>query len=273
MPKRKTRLTLAAIGLIVLMILVSAWEVMTRKPGRGPIPRPGGSAATTPQPVPLTVVIPGTAPPDVQEMATRLRSSRVGYAVVKPDRTYLIISTGSDSLRLRLDRAEGLPGTGSPTFVTVRLTSSSTGERLLILASALTRADFRFDLDGTNAGIPTLRNPDNLPVAPLPEAENLVVLNPAAGQVIASWPLRVAGFARVSEAQLTVTVTDAKGRVLGRSYTVVAAGAPAWGSFVADLRLEAAQTPESGFLVFEGPANVKVSVPIRFNRVRPPQLG
>lgn len=274
MPQRKTRLALVATGLVVLVVLVSAWEIVTRKPDRGPIRRPGGSAATTPQTVPLAVVIPGTAPADVQEIATRLRSSRVGYAVVKSDRTYLIISTGTDSLRLRLDRAEGIPGTGTPTSVTVRLTSSPTGERLLILASTLTRAvDFRFDLDGTTAGIPTLRNPDNLPVAPLPETENIVVLNPAAGQVIASWPLHVAGFARISDAQLTVTVTDVKGRVLGRSYTVVAAGAPSWGSFVADVRLEAAQMPESGFLVFEGPANVKLSVPVRFNRSRTPQLG
>jgi len=272
-PQRKTRIILAAVGLIAVMVGVSVWEIFSRKAG-GPTPGGPGSNPAAPQAVPLMVIPPGTAPADVQEMAARLRTSRVGYAIVKPDRTYLIISTGSDSLRVRLDRAEGLPGTGAPTSVTVRLTSSPSGERLLILAANLTRAaDFRFDLDGVVQAIPTLRNPDNLPVAALPEGSGIVVLNPAHNQVLANWPLRVAGFARAPDAQLTITVTDAKGRVLGRSYTVVAAAAPSWGSFVADIRLEAGAVAETGFLVIEGQPSIRLSIPVRFGPAGTPQLG
>lgn len=213
------------------------------------------------------------APSEVQEAAMRLMNSRVGYAMVRPDATYLIISTGSDASRVRIEGVEGQPMGGPPTFVDVNLASDGAGQRLLIATLPLTTtAEYQFNVDGMAAAIPTLHNRHNLPLVALPDHGGFVALSPVTDQVVAGGTIQVAGYARVFEAQFTVRVMTAKGRVIGEQHVMAAAGAPGWGSFAAQVSIDTANLPDTGFVVFEEEmTQSKLVVPVRFRA--PTQLG
>ncbi len=256
---------LAAVALISAMV----WGIARR--GAKPVPQTdtqGTVGALT-----TGVVSLSSAPADVQDAAARLMHSRVGYAIVKPDRTYLIISTGSDDLKVRVAGAQGQPAGSTPTFVDVNLASDGSGERLLIATTSLTtQAEYQFNLDGVAAGIPTLHNPDMLALVTLPNSGGFVALSPTADQMIGTSVVSVSGYARVFEAQFTVRVMTAKGRVIGEKHVMAAAGAPSWGSFKADVAIDTADLPETGFVVFEeGMTQAKLVVPVRFRAAT--QLG
>lgn len=262
--------TIAALGLAALALIGALLWGVLRNQNQA---EPAGGYNPTVSALTLGAVSLSSAPADVQEAAARLMHSRIGYAIVKPDRTYLIISTGSDALRVRVTGAVGQPPTGTPTFVDVNLASDGSGERLLIATVSLTTpAEYQFNLDGMAAGIPTLHNPDRLPLVTLPDRGGFVVLSPAPDQVADSGTLQIAGYARVFEAQFTVRVLTAKGRVVGEQHVMAGAGAPSWGSFLTQVSIETANLPDTGFVVFEEEmTESKLVVPVRFRA--PSQLG
>lgn len=265
---KRTRMMVAA-GLAALALIGAlVWGAMRGRNQPTGTPNPGTVGALA-----LGVISMSSAPADVQEAAARLMHSRVGYAMVTPDRTYLIISTGADDVRVRITGAQGQPASGTPTFVDVNLASDSTGERLLIATTPLTTAaEYQFNLDGAAASIPTLHNPDLLPLVTLPNGSGFVALSPVSDQLVTTGTLAVSGYARVFEAQFTVRVMSAKGRVLGEKHVMAAAGAPSWGSFKADVTIDTTDLPETGFVVFEEQmTQSKLVVPVRFRATT--QLG
>lgn len=215
-----------------------------------------------------------SAPADVQAAAERLKTSRVGYAMVKPDRTYLIISTGSPRDRVQYDRAEGQPDMVNPSFVDIHLVSSLRGENLLLGTTTHTGAiEYQFDVDGKYADIPTLHNRHNLELMALDAATGFTLVTVKDGGKAGEGNIRVEGYARVFEAQFTATVMTAKGRVLGWAPIMAAAGAPNWGSFVADIAFDTTDIPDTGFLVLkEEMTGAELVVPISLKQ-RAPQLG
>jgi hypothetical protein len=221
----------------------------------------------------VRVIDPKTAPVDVQMAAEKLRTSQVGYAIVHPDRTYLIISTGSDDFTVSVDRAEAQPSFSTPSLVDIHFRLDRAGERLLIATTPLTvPVEYQFDVDGHYAAIPTLHNPHNLPLTYLDAASRFAVLAPAEGQLISGRTLHVEGYAQVFEAQFTVTVMSDTGRVLGQKAVMAAAGAPSWGSFAADIPIDTRDLPATGFVIFaEEMTEARFVIPVSFER--PPQLG
>lgn len=213
----------------------------------------------------------GSVPEDVRQAAMVLKGSRVGYAIEKGSQTFLVISNGSSGNPVALVNAEGTPGTGFPTHVDVNLKSDSAGNRLLIARTPLTGpVIYHFGLDRVHAAIPTLFNPDNVPLVPLDEAAGIAVVPPSA-KGIDKGVIHVAGFARLAGGRLTVSVTTAKGRVLGKRSITAAAEYPHWGSFTADVVIDTQDLPDSGFVMFEAESGAHVAVPIMFHR--PAQLG
>jgi len=227
---------------------------------------------STPTSAFISVMDLSAAPFDVQEAAAKLRSSRVGYAMVKADKTYLIISTGNDAQKVKVDRAEGQPDLVNPSFVDVHLNSDAAGGRLLIATTKLTTpTEYQFDVDGSFAAIPTLHNRHNLPLIPLNAVNRFSLVTPLADQMVQGGTLHMEGYAQVFEAAFTVTVTTAKGRVIGYAPVQSAAGAPSWGSFVADVPYDASSATETGFVILEeGMTGAKLVIPVRF---RTPQMG
>lgn len=269
---RNRKIAMVAAGVAVLVTLMAVYFGLRRPT---PTPPPGGG--TTPPPatqrVTLTPVRLMDAPAEVADAAARLMHSRVGYAMPVGGRTYLIVSSGSDDLKMSLVGAVGQPGTGTPSFVDVNLATSSSGERLMILAAPIAGgAEYQFNLDGTYAAIPTLHNRHGLPLVTLPHVGGFVVISPASDETVSGRTFDVSGYARVFEAQFTLKAMSAKGRILAETQVMPAAGAPSWGSFVASLTLPEGEMPETGFLVLEDPmTEAKLVVPVRFRAPR--QLG
>jgi len=207
-------------------------------------------------------------PADVQDAAARLATSRVGYAMVKPDATYLIISTGNPADKISFERAEGQPDMVHPTFVDMHFKQNPAGLSLQIGTTPLTSAntEYQFNVDGVYASIPTLHNPHHLPLIPLDAKRRFSMVTPAEGQFVGSTgSLHIEGYAQVFEASFMVTITTAKGRVIGQKGVQSAAGAPSWGSFVADIPYDASNLTNTGFVVLdEGMTGAKISIPVVF---------
>jgi hypothetical protein len=221
----------------------------------------------------FTQVALSNAPADVQAAAEALKSSRVGYAMLAKDKTYLIISTGSPDQRVTYDRSEGQPTLVDPSLADIYLTSALAGESLMVGTTPLTTAvEYQFNVDGKSADIPTLHNPHKLELTALDAKAGFSVLAPKAGMIVQGGKVHVEGYARVFESRFTATVTDAQGRMLGEAQVQAAAGYPSWGSFVAGVAFQADNLPETGFLVLsEEMSGAKLKIAIRF---RPPaQMG
>ncbi|HLN60053.1 MAG TPA: Gmad2 immunoglobulin-like domain-containing protein [Symbiobacteriaceae bacterium] len=268
MRKRNGRLIGAGVAVIILIALIGARYYMTR--ARTPNPTTG---PTTPDVTFFTAIDLNSAPTAVQEAAEKLKTSRVGYPIVTSDKTYLVISTGSVAERVKYDSAVGHPSLIDPDLATIELVSNPAGSNLLVGTTPLTTAvEYQFDVDGKPAGIPTLHNPHNLALTYLDAKTRFSLLAPAANQMVQNGQVHIEGYAQVFEARFTAKVITADGRVLGQASVASAAGAPSWGSFVADVTFDTKNLPETGFLVLEEGMNGAVlKVPVRF---RPPaQMG
>lgn len=272
MPKPKPVYLWIGVGLVLLAVLLT-WGVTALRKMAGAVGNGGQSA------VQLSVMDLNALPADVRDAADKLRSSKLGYAMTRGNKTYVIISTGEDSLTVRYDRAVLVATKGVPTRVDVHLTRDVSGSRLLVLqatfkGSTTEVADYQFDVDTEAAAIPALHNPHNLPLVALPADSRFVVLEPVRGQVTDQFPLRFAGYARVFEGQFTVTLLSDTGKELGKAYVKAAAGAPNWGSFVGDLRPSVTELPDTGTIVFQGdePA-ARLVIPVRFHANSNPELG
>lgn len=262
---RERRHVVIAVAMAVVLLLAILGAVRLLSPATEPV-------ATGDPVFALTVVDLQSAPADVREAALALRSSRVAYPMVKPDRTYLIISTGSDDLKVRLGGFRAQPASGLPSFVDVDLSQNASGDRLLLLSTPMTGGiEYQFNLGGVNAAIPTLYNPHGLRLTHLDEAVGFTLLTPQRGAMIASASLSVQGYARAFESRFHVMVTTEKGRVLGAADVSAAAGYPNWGSFSATITLDTTALPETGLLILSEPmTGSRMVIPIRF---RSAQLG
>ncbi|HWI61794.1 MAG TPA: Gmad2 immunoglobulin-like domain-containing protein [Symbiobacteriaceae bacterium] len=216
-----------------------------------------------------------SVPADVADAAAKLATSRVGYAIVKPDKTYLIVSTGNPADKVAFDKAEGQPDIVNPTFVDMHFKASPSGYALQIGSTPLTSpsVEYQFNVDGTFAAIPTLHNRHNLPLIPLDAKKRFSMVTPLEGTLIgSSGNLHIEGYAQVFEASFLVTITTAKGRVIGQKGVHSAAGAPSWGSFVADIPFDTSALTETGFVILdEGMTGAKITIPVRFRT--PGQMG
>jgi hypothetical protein len=222
----------------------------------------------------LTTIDLASAPQEVRDAAEKLRTSRVGYAMIVGEKTYLIISTGEKGPAVKIDRADAQPtGSKTPSFVDVFLKTAADGRQLQIATAPLKEmAEYQFNLDGAFAAIPALHNEHHLPLVYLDQATGFSVIAPVKDQMIEGKMLHLEGYARIFEAQFKVSVITAKGREVGTTGVHAAVGAPNWGSFVADLQIDTTNLPETGFVVFEDDmSGAKVAVPVRFHR--PAELG
>jgi hypothetical protein len=217
--------------------------------------------------IPVTVIDPATAPADVQAAAGALASSPVVYPIAKPGVTYLVIATGSDARKVKVDRAEG-----DASMLTLHLKEDPAGRRLLIATVPMTGlTHVEVAVDGEYARIPALSNKHNLPLVPLPGGV-FVLVSPKADQVITGDVLHVSGYGRPFEATFGLSVENAAGEKIGSLAPVMAGSGPNWGSFVADVPFDRARAGETGFLVLTHGGKPTIDrIPIRF--VRPPQMG
>ncbi|HYG56607.1 MAG TPA: Gmad2 immunoglobulin-like domain-containing protein [Symbiobacteriaceae bacterium] len=261
MKKRRAALIAAAVALIALSV---AWMV-----GRH-LGTPKGAGVPTAF---ATAINLASAPADVQAAAAILKTSRVGYAMVKPDKTYLVISTGATADTVSIDRAEGQPNLSDPSLVDIFLKTDAKGDSLMIATTPLTKeTEYQFDVDGRYADIPTLHNRHNLPLIPLDAKTGFSLVRPAPGFQAEAGILEVEGYARVFEAQFTAKLITEKGRVISQSAVMAAAGAPSWGSFSTRLKFDEQNAPETGYLVLEEEmTGAKLMVPVRFRK--PAQMG
>jgi hypothetical protein len=251
---RKETLTMAAVTVLILAA-VAVWMVRVFQVR---VPQDPDGAL-------VTMIDMNSAPADVRQAAELLETSRVGYAMGKPDRTYLIIATGEQGPKVKIDRAEGQPAGGGSSLVDVFMKTADDGHRLMIATARITtKVDYQFNLDGAFAGIPTLVNQHNLPLVHLDEAHSFSVITPAREQLVTGSTLHVTGFARVFEGAFRVAVTTADGRELGTAAVHTGAGAPSWASFTADVAINTTNLPESGFVIFEGDGPARVRIPVRF---------
>lgn len=259
---------LIAIGIGVLLIIALIAALMGRSRPGVHVPVPDPVDVVQPDAIKLTRISLDSAPDEVREAAKRLASSRVGYAIVRPEKTYLIISTGSDHLKLTLDRAEGQPEGEAATFVDLHLKADPAGDRLLIATTDLKAGvEYQFNVDGEYAAIPTLHNRHNLPLTHLDADIGFTLLTPQGGDRVMGSNLRLEGFARVFEAQFTASLITVKGRELVMTPVMAAAGAPNWGSFVVDINLNGLELPESCFLVLaEEMTGAELVIPVGFQR-------
>lgn len=270
MDKESSRKRLAVgVGAALVVALIAGlviWE-LNLSPQKLPEPPTPPVVAS-----PVQVVGLSQAPADVQDAAAKLSTSRVGYAIYKPDRTYIILSTGSDALKVSYTEVAGQPDVKAPTFVDLFFNTDADGGRLLILTTPWGKGvEYQYDLDGQYGAIPGLVNAHNLPLVPLDETKGFAILQPVPDMLVQGDTLHVEGFARAFEAQFDVTIVSAKGRELGRTHVMAAAGMNNWGSFVADVPFDTTNLPATGLVIFEdqgGP--LRFVVPIRF---KPAELG
>lgn len=262
MPKPKPVYVWIGVGLALLATLLT-WGVITLR-------KLAGTGTGSSNTIQLTAADINALPADVRDAADKLRSSKVGYALTRGNKTYVIISTGSDSMTIRYDKATKVANQGAPAWVDVHLARDVSGSRLLVLQATIKDPktdvmDYQFDVDSEAAAIPTLHNPHNLPLVALPTDSRFVVLDPVRGQVADQFPLRISGYARVFEGNFTVTILSETGKELGKAYVRAAGAAPGWGSFVGDLRPSVTQLPATGTIVFQGdePA-ARLVIPVRF---------
>lgn len=267
MERRKRALIAGGLAVLALAGIIAILQVR---------PKSAGKQETPIQPMAFyTEIDPATAPADVQAAAAKLATSRVGYPIVKADKTYLVISTGNPADKVRFDRAEGQPDLVNPTFVDIHFSAVPAGKSLQIGTTPLTSGttEYQFDVDGNFAAIPTLHNRHNLPLIPLDAVRRFSMLTPLEGQMVgSSGTLHIEGYAQVFEASFLVTITTAKGRVIGQQGVQSAAGAPSWGSFVADIAYNNSALTETGFVILdEGMTGAKITIPVRFKK--PGQMG
>jgi hypothetical protein len=264
--KQKRILLMAGSALLALLTIIAL--VVTGRMSKQTVPGPTGDKQAF-----IEMANLAGAPADVQDAAARLKSSRVGYAIVHPEKTYLIISTGSAAAKVAYDKVQAQPDQTKPDLVDVFLRSDPTGSSLLLATAALTsKTEYQFDLDGRFAAIPTLHNAHNLPLIPLDAATRFSLVTPQADFVAENGALHVEGYAQVFEASFMARIATAKGRVIGSAPVKSAAGAPSWGSFVVDIPYDSQSVTETGFLILEEEmSGAKLVLPIRF-RV-PAQMG
>jgi hypothetical protein len=215
-----------------------------------------------------------SAPADVQEAAAKLATSRVGYPIVHPEATYLIVSTGNPGDRVALDSASAQPDSANPTQVDVNFKANAAGQSLMIYSLPVTvETEYLFNVDGKIAAIPTLHNPDKLPLVKLDATKRFSMVAPLENAMVGdSGTIHLEGYAQVFEAQFSIQVATAKGRIIGTGSGHAAAGAPAWGSFKADVKYDASQATETGFIILsEGEPGAKIMIPVRFRA--PAELG
>lgn len=205
------------------------------------------------------------APAFVREAAMRLAPSRVGYVMPQADMAYVIISAGQSGERLELAGARR-----AGTIIDIDVRTSSTGQPVLIGLLQTPVMDTRlvqFHLDGYAAGIPALVNRDSLPLMALPDKASLALVAPVEAERIMGNTVQISGYARIFEAQFSVTVFAAgKGRVLGEVQHVMAAtGAPNWGSFRVNVPVTVPVGVLDGIvLVHDEQSGAKLAVPIKF---------
>jgi hypothetical protein len=263
---RTQAIMFGGLGVLLLAGLLVALKLMS--------PAAVDPTDVTPQAF-FTVIDPSTAPLDVQDAAAKLATSRVGYAMVKADKTYLIISTGSLMDEVVYDRAEGQPDLVTAAFLDLHFKADAAGQSLQIGTVPLTSADteYQFNVGETYASIPTLHNRHNLPLIPLDAVKRFSMVSPGEGAMVgSSGSLRIEGYAQVFEASFMVTITTSKGRVIGQQAVQSAAGAPSWGSFVADIPYDTSALTETGFVILdEGMTGAKITIPVRFKPAS--QLG
>lgn len=208
------------------------------------------------------------APVLVQQVAGRLTSSRVGFAVPADRDTYLVISTGESGERVVLDAVKAHRGKA----LDVTLTQSpAAGGRLLVVRvhdKLSVGHVIRYYLDGVNA-IAAVVNADNLPPVPLPAAGTLAVVAPRPNGRVTGTQLTVSGFARIGvDETLSVRVLGGeKGQVLGEASGIRAAAlAPDWGSFRVALPLEIPESVTTGTVwVVNDKTGERVSVDVRLS--------
>ncbi|MGE5672326.1 MAG: Gmad2 immunoglobulin-like domain-containing protein [Mycobacterium leprae] len=243
-----------AVGVMLLLIVGALLMVFNRPKPPGPKPEPTD---------PILVIALSQAPQDVQDAAKALYTSRVAYAMVKSDKTYIVINTGSDTEKVKYDLNRRVPATGTPTDVEIFMSSLATGTRqVILLAPWGSGVRYEFKLD--NSHFPQLFNTHNLPLVYLNAAEAISVVKPVADQQVTTSPLVVAGFANAFESQFDATVFTEKGRSLG-TLRIMAPGMGDWGSFMAEVKFDTTSLPERGYVLFEdGGKPMHFMVPIRF---------
>lgn len=266
MDKQKRNLMIGGAALLALVAVVAVALV-------GRLNHQGTPAPTGEQQKFIQTIDLASAPPDVQDAAAKLKTSRVGYAIVHPDKTYLIMSTGNEAEKVVLDKADTSPNETNPDFVAVQLKSSPAGQSLLIATTKLTvPTEYQFDVDGVPAvKMPTLHNAHNLPLIPLDANKHFSLVAPQANALVENGVVHVEGYAQVFEAAFSAEVTTAKTRVVGSTPVKSAAGAPSWGSFSVDIPIDGKNLTETGFLVLRADNGLVVTIPIRFRR--PAELG
>jgi len=84
-----------------------------------------------------------------------------------------------------------------------------------------------------------------IPIVVSPDQPDIVVASPLCGDEVTS-PITVTGTASVFEAALVVVVKDASGQELARANVLASEGAPARGTFSADLTFSLPDAPQNG---------------------------
>jgi len=270
--QRAIMIAAAVVALALISVLVWSGFRSQRTPTPGPDHSNPGQGITG-RSLAIAAADMATLPADVRDAANRLLFSRVGYAMTRGDRTFLVISTGSDAMKIQIQGAEAQPSSGEPAFVDVRLRSASGGDRLLVASIPVrSRADYQFTLDGALGAIPSLHNQHNLPLITLPMDQRFAVITPTAGQMVEGHTLLIEGYGRVFEAAFTARLVTQKGRTLAETYSTASTAAPNWGSFRSQFNLYGLDLPDSGFLILEEEiTGAKTTIPVRF-RVAP-QMG
>jgi len=272
-PKQRAIMIAAAVAALAL-ISALIWSGVTgqRTPTPGPNTNSPGLGVTS-RSLSIAAVDMAGLPADVRDAANRLMYSRVGYAMPHGDRTFLIISTASDALKIQIQGAEAQSTAGDPRLVDVRVRSAANGNRLLVASIPVrVQADYMFTLDGANGAIPTLNNRHNLPLITLPMDQRFALVAPIANQMVAGHTLLIEGYARVFEAAFTARIVTEKGRTIAETYGLAAGGAPNWGSFRTQFNLYGLELPDSGYLILEEEmTGAKTTIPVRFRAA--PQMG
>jgi|GEM_PF-2288024 len=266
MPKRKISPYLIGGAMLILALMLYA---LFNRPAQPSIPKPSEEEPA----LSLRMHALSEVPAAVAEAAKALQNSEVGYAMVMDGRTYLIISTGRETVRIAARRVDAKPAAAAPDLVDIHLSSDPNGESLLIASLPLARpARYQFPVDGKYAVIPALHNPHNLPLTDLPRMGGFALVAPQADAMVEGRVLSVAGYARVFEAGFTAHLLADDGRLLKEMVIKSAAGAPDWGSFQAEMDLAGIQLPERGKLILsDALSGTRHEMLLRF---RPPvQMG
>ncbi len=265
MPKRKISPYLVGGAVLVLALLV--WAILSRT-GQAPVTTPKEDPGLTLSMHSMTEV-----PQVVAEAAKVLQNSEVGYAMVAEGKTYLIISTGRDSVKITAERVVAEPDELSPSLVDIHLKSDPQGASLLIGSLPLAGATrYQFPLDGMYAVIPALYNPHGLPLTDLPRTGGFTLVAPLADAMVEGRVLSIGGYARVFESGFMATLVADDGTLLKDMGIHAAAGAPDWGSFLAEMDLAGVKLPERGKLILtDALTGARYELPLRF--LPPIQLG